>query len=76
MKEKGKEEIMRVLATILSLCVLVGVAAAQAADQKTEQDPVTLTRIDCEFVTIWGSVSFGTDDAGFTAAPCAAADSA
>jgi hypothetical protein len=65
-KEKGKEEIMRVLVTILSLCLLVGVAAAQ----KPDQDPVTITRIDCNFVSVWGDVSFGTDDGGFTAAPC------
>ena len=61
---------MRVLVAILSLCVLVGVAAAQDAGQKSVQDPVTITRIDCNFESVWGVGNFGTDDGGFTAAPC------
>jgi hypothetical protein len=69
-EEGGKEDVMRVVVTVLSLCVLVGFAAAQDAGQKPDQDPVTITRIECDFVSVWGAVSFGTDDGGFTAAPC------
>jgi len=61
---------MRVLVAILSLCLLVGVAAAQEADQKVEQDPVTITRVECEFVSVWGSVSFGDNPGEFTPEIC------
>ena len=70
MKEKRKEGMMRVLVTVLSLCLLVGVAVAQSAGEKVDQDPVMITRVDCNFESVWLAVSFGTDDAGFTAAPC------
>ena len=61
---------MRVLVAILSLCLLVGVAAAQSNVQKTEQDPVMTPRIECAFESVWTAVSFGTDDGGFTPAVC------
>ncbi len=61
---------MRVLVTALSLCLLVGVAVAQSGAEKLDQDPITITRIECDFVSVWGAVSFGTDDGGFTAGRC------
>jgi len=61
---------MRVLVAVLSLCMLVGVAAAQSADQKSVQDPVTMPRIECAFESVYLAVSFGTDDAGFTPGVC------
>ena len=61
---------MRVLVTVLSLCLLVGVAAAQDSAQKADQDPVTIMRVECEFESVWLDVNFGTDDWGFTTEPC------
>jgi hypothetical protein len=69
-KERRKEKVMRVLVAVLSVCMLVGIAAAQDADFKPRQDPVTITRVECGFTNVWLDVSFGMDDAGFTTAPC------
>ena len=61
---------MRVLVTVLSLCLLVGVAVAQSGAEKLDQDPVSVTRIECEFVSVAGAVSFGADPGDFTPEIC------
>ena len=58
---------MRLMLTVLCICVLVGGAAAQ---EKPAQDPIQIQRVECNLVETWMDFNYGADPQGMTPEPC------